>query len=38
MVWVVIGDRAKIESGIKEVGLGDVVLLDADGRLKAPTP
>jgi len=38
MVWVVIGDRAKIESGIKEVGLGDVVLLDADGRLKSPTP
>jgi hypothetical protein len=37
-VWVVIGDRAKIESGIKELNLGDIVLLDADGRPKNPTP
>ena len=38
MVWVVIGDRAKVESGIRELGLGDIVLLDADGRPKTPTP
>ncbi|MFL5560480.1 MAG: M16 family metallopeptidase [Gemmatimonadaceae bacterium] len=38
MVWVVIGDRAKVESGIRELGLGDIVLLDADGRPKSPTP
>jgi zinc protease len=37
-VWVVIGDRAKIEAGIKELNLGDIVLLDADGRPKNPTP
>jgi zinc protease len=37
-VWVVIGDRAKIEAGIKELNLGDIVLLDADGRPKNATP
>jgi zinc protease len=38
MVWVVIGDRAKVEAGIKELNIGDIVLLDADGRPKTPTP
>ena len=38
MVWVVIGARAKIESGIKGRWIGDVVVLDADGRLKASVP
>ncbi|HEX2779924.1 MAG TPA: pitrilysin family protein, partial [Gemmatimonadaceae bacterium] len=38
LVWVVIGDRAKVEQGIKELGVGQVVLLDADGRPKTPTP
>jgi zinc protease len=38
MVWVVIGDRVKVEQGIRELGLGDIVLLDADGRPKNPTP
>jgi zinc protease len=28
LVWVVVGDRAKIEAGVKELGLGDVKLLD----------
>ena len=37
-VWVVIGDRAKVEAGIKALNLGDVVLLDADGRPKAAVP
>ncbi len=32
LVWVVVGDRAKIESGIKELGWGDVKLLDPDGN------
>jgi zinc protease len=32
MVWVVVGDRKKIEPGLKELGLGDVRLLDADGK------
>jgi zinc protease len=34
MVWVVAGDRAKIESGIKELGWGDVKYLDPDGNPK----
>ena len=32
MVWVVVGDRAKIEAGIKQLGWGDVKYLDADGN------
>jgi zinc protease len=32
MVWVVVGDRAKIEAGIKELGWGEVKYLDADGN------
>lgn len=32
MVWLVVGDRAKIEAGIRELKLGEVVLLDADGH------
>jgi len=38
LVWVVIGDRAKIEAGIRELKLGDIVLLDADGRPKTVVP
>ncbi len=38
LVWVVIGDRAKIEAGIKELGLGEIKILDADGRPKGLTP
>jgi zinc protease len=38
IVWVVIGDRAKIEAGIKSLNLGEVVQLDADGRPKGLTP
>lgn len=32
LIWVVVGDRAKIEAGIKELGLGELRLLDADGK------
>jgi zinc protease len=32
MIWVVVGDRAKIESGIRELNLGELHLLDADGN------
>jgi zinc protease len=32
MVWVVVGDRTKIEAGIKELGYGEIRLLDADGK------
>ncbi len=34
-VWVVVGDRAKIEAGIRELGLGEVRLIDADGNPKS---
>jgi zinc protease len=32
LVWVVVGDRAKIEKGLKDLGLGDPILVDADGN------
>jgi zinc protease len=31
LIWVVIGDREKIESRIRELELGEITLLDADG-------
>ena len=33
LVWVVVGDRAKIEDDIRELGFGAIVLLDADGNV-----
>ena len=32
IVWVVVGDRAKIEPGIRALNLGEMRLLDADGN------
>ncbi len=32
LVWVVVGDRAKIEAGVREVNLGELKFLDADGK------
>jgi zinc protease len=32
MVWVVVGDRSKIEAGIRELNLGEIRYIDADGR------
>ena len=32
MIYVVVGDRAQVEKGIRELNLGDVQLLDADGN------
>jgi zinc protease len=32
LIWVVVGDRSKIEAGVKELGLGEVKLLDAEGK------
>jgi zinc protease len=31
-VWVVVGDRAKIEKGIRELNIGDIVIVDANGN------
>jgi zinc protease len=33
MIWVVVGDRAKIEAGVKELNLGEVKFMDADGKV-----
>lgn len=38
LVQVVIGDRATVEAGLTQLKLGDVMLLDADGRPKNVTP
>ena len=32
VTWVVVGDRAKIEASLRELGLGEPRLLDADGQ------
>jgi zinc protease len=32
LVWIVVGDRAKIEAPIRELGLGELKFLDADGN------
>jgi len=35
LVWVVVGDREKIEPGIRELNLGAISVIDADGNVKA---
>jgi zinc protease len=32
LIWVIVGDRAKIEPGIRELNLGEMKYLDADGK------
>jgi len=32
LVWVVVGDRRKVEAGIRELNFGEVRFLDADGK------
>ncbi len=32
LVWVVVGDRSKVEAGIRELNLGELRVLDPDGR------
>jgi zinc protease len=32
LTWVIVGDLAKIEQPIRELGLGEVSVIDADGR------
>ncbi len=36
LVWVVVGDRAKIEAGVRALGFGEVRFLDADGNPVEP--
>jgi len=32
LIWIVVGDRSKIEAGVRELGLGEFRLMDADGK------
>ncbi len=38
LVYVVVGDREKIEAGLRSLGLGELQLLDADGKPVAAPP
>jgi zinc protease len=31
IIWLIVGDMAKVEKGIRELGYGEVVKLNADG-------
>ncbi len=31
-IWLLVGDRVKIEPGVRELNLGEIVLLDAEGK------
>jgi len=33
MTWIVVGDRAKIEAGIRALNIGELTVLDADGKV-----
>jgi len=32
LIWVIVGDRAKIEAGVKELNLGELHFLSPDGK------
>ena len=32
LIWVIVGDRAKIEPAVRELGLGEIHFVDADGN------
>ncbi len=34
LVWVIAGDRAKIEPGLRELGLGEIRAIDSDGKVQ----
>lgn len=33
LVWVLVGDRSKIEAGVRELNLGELAVIDADGNV-----
>ncbi|MEM9208036.1 MAG: insulinase family protein, partial [Pseudomonadota bacterium] len=37
LVWVIVGDREQIESRVRELELGEITFLDADGNEIVPT-
>jgi zinc protease len=36
LIWVVVGDRARIEPAIRELNLGPIGIVDADGKVITP--
>ena len=32
LVWVIVGDRSKIEAGVRELNLGEIHLIDSEGN------
>ena len=32
LIWVIVGDQEQIEPGIRELGFGEVTILDTDGN------
>ena len=32
LIWVIVGDRSKIEPAVRELKLGEIHLVDADGN------
>jgi zinc protease len=34
LIWIVVGDRSKIEAGVRELNLGEFRLMDADGKVQ----
>jgi predicted Zn-dependent peptidase len=37
LTWFVVGDKAKIMEGLKEVGFSEIIPIDADGNILKPT-
>jgi zinc protease len=37
VVWLIVGDLTRVEGGVRELGLGEVTRLDADGRPVGPS-
>jgi zinc protease len=33
LIWVVVGDRAKVEGGVKSLNLGELKIIDANGTV-----
>jgi len=34
LIWIVVGDRAKVETGIRELNFGEFRLMDIDGKIQ----
>jgi zinc protease len=34
LIWIVVGDRAKVEAGVRELNLGEFHLMDTNGRVQ----